>query len=167
MRLPDATVNLDGIAWGPDGMAAFAGWDDVDPSRVGIYVGDPTDPASIRQITTTPVGGNAYPLAFSPDGSRIAFVAGLLAERRERACCSWSTSTVGTRRQVSPAGSEVNGEADYGSTASWSPDGQHVAFATADETGFGRSLYVADRDGSDVREVFSSSGGIDSTSWSP
>ena len=94
MELPNVTVNLEGFTWGPGGVVGFAGENDVDPSQDGIYVGDPTDPATIRQITTAPDGVIDYPLVFSPDGSRVAYLRGWTG--RTPHCSSWA-STDSTR----------------------------------------------------------------------
>ncbi len=48
-----------------------------------------------------------------------------------------------------------------GHDASWSPDGQHVAFAN------GRFLYIANADGSDVRRIVTGDGVVFWPRWSP
>ncbi len=166
MKLPNATVNLDGITWGPDGVGGFAGWDDADPSHDGIYIGDPTDPASIRQVTTTPAGGNAYPQLFSPDGSRVAYVRG---DTPSAANGTLLVVDVDGQHEVqlNPSGSEVSGEADWGWHVSWSPDGLRLAFTNVTHYGFGTTVFVADADGSDLTTVYQADDGVSQVSWSP
>lgn len=163
MELPTVTINLKGFTWGPGGVVGFAGGNDVDPSQDGIYVGDPTDPASIRQITSTPDGGIDYPLEFSPDGSRVAYL-------RD----DWPNTAllvVGVdgqhEVQLNPSGSEVDAEADVGWQASWSPDGLRVAFTNANSYGFGTTVFVADADGGNLTKIYQAVEGVSLVSWSP
>ena len=165
MLLPDPTLSLVAGAWDRDNVVAFAGSDDTDPSRIGIYVGDPANPGSIRQLTRNP-GGNAVPVAFSPDGSRLAYIRGATPDAVVGDL--FTVDLDGTHeRQVSPAGSVVDNRADGGLTATWSPDGRRVGFVATLPHGYLPKVYVVDADGGNLAELFHSGGPIWGAHWSP
>jgi TolB protein len=155
--LPDGWRGLQ-PAWSPDGQAiAFAG-------------GAPGQPGFLNLWTVSPSGGEPRLLgvnssgeepAWSPDGAWLAFratrpppppfAAGLPEVFIMRAD--------GTERR--PLISDMSPlESSYAAT--WSPDGQRLAFVRYGETG---TLYVANADGSDDRIVSLSVSGVSGLSW--
>jgi Tol biopolymer transport system component len=91
------------------------------------------------------------PLAWSPDGKKIAFT------RRTRAIYVVNADGSGQRRLRSNSQGPV-----------WSPDGRKIAFtARGPGKGNGGDLYVMNADGSDERNLTRTPGTDDRPAWSP
>jgi TolB protein len=119
--LPSDTLNLAPGMWSPDGTRiALEGWDVADPSRNGVYTVT-VDGGDLVRVTTAPGGRRDIPLAYAPDGSRILFFRGA-----DQALYVAGTDGKGVV-ELSPPGAAVT--TNFGSPASWSPDGRMVAFA--------------------------------------
>lgn len=159
--ITDGEVDAMSPAVSPDGSTiAFVRVDDVDPPSTrheGVYVmgADGTDVKEILR-TGEPMPVSVRGLAWSPDGSRIAFVRGVDEAMNEL----WLMNADGSdaRRLIDePVGS-----------FSWSPDGSRIAFAgtSLGDDRYRSDLFVMNADGSDARRL--TDDGISWTpSWSP
>lgn len=145
--------------WSPDGRrvafaTAFAG--SPGPLRIADLR------ATTVTLTDVPGTEGAVDPGWSPAGDRIAFV---------RSSEVAPEQTVGV---VRPDGSGLRdiGVADLTGSPVWAPDGTRVAFAAA-PTGQPYGLYTADREGSDLRRIAHTFGGmvtldeITELAWSP
>jgi len=125
-----AAAGIGALFWSPDGTRLLA-WRDMLYGD-GLYL-LAANGAGVRQLTSAPAG--ARPVGWSPDGRYVAY------------------STLGQP----PEGGLVDVEADarvaLGSTyrVAWSPDGSQLAYVT--QTGEWLSLWLADGDGSNPRQV--------------
>ena len=164
MPLPDKTIILAPGLWLDAKEVTFTGWDDSDPSRNGMYVGDPGQPATLRRVTSSP-GLQDQVVAVSADGTRIAFVR---AAAGAELGPLFTVNADGTNvKQVSPAEALVSPAGGWGgSSATWSPDGSKLTFA-ATVGGCACAVYVVDVDGGNPRKVFASQGLIFGAHWSP
>jgi len=135
-----SAAGFDFLSWSPDGARLLA-------RRSTIYGGGlyllEADGAGVRRLTSVPEG--AWPIGWSPDGSRVAY----------------STSA------RSPEGGLVDVEADEsvvlnGSSFAWSPDGSQLAYVTMSEY-TPPLVWLAEGDGSNPRQV----GEGYSMAWSP
>ena len=155
--------------WGPEeSWIAYSSASDVYVEEVGG-----SGARSIANIGE--LGANSYiiglPLAWSPDGQRIAFVVGV--DDRSGSGNQRDLYTVGVD------GSGLKKIAENAGAPAWSPDGSRIAFAkressTRDDSV--KSLNTIATDGSDLREIISfPRGRIDwsafsrfsDASWSP
>jgi Tol biopolymer transport system component len=145
VRLTHDSVMEYAPTWSPDGSRiAFIGWDLASggepPSPVRLYVAN-ADGSDAKALGPENVDGPAW----SPDGSEIAFV------DTERGAIMAIHPDGTSERRIIDAARLVGGvHLVYGAT--WSSDGTEIAFmAGPDSTG--THIYVASRDGSDVRQV--------------
>jgi Tol biopolymer transport system component len=162
-RLTDG-ANDDWPSWSPDGtMIAFsgsaagtdgceAGADTLCPTDISVMRGDGTD---VRRLTDDPAP--EYQPAWSPDGTRIAFVRAVDVSSNEYALEVMDADGTNVRQltaDLSP------------SHPSWSPDGRRIAFAGYVGTAGG--VYVMNDDGSDQRLVAPERGSFtEGPAWSP
>ena len=125
-------------------MIATEVWSDTDPTRDGINIA----PVGQGRDWATQVTGphRDTPVAFSTDGSELLCVR--LGTDRSGTLMIASVSatkgvvTVGTPRLVSRAGALVFADGCFGPGASWSPDGNRIAFAATDATGSTAAMSV-------------------------
>lgn len=148
-------------AWSPDGQAvAFAGAPPEEPGYLNLWTVSPSG-GEPRLLSVVRSHSHEEEPAWSPDGAWLAFratrpppppfAAGLPEVFIMRAD--------GTERR--PLISDMSPlESSYAAT--WSPDGQSLAFVRYGETG---TLYVANADGSDDRIVSLSVSGVSGLSW--
>jgi Tol biopolymer transport system component len=117
--------------WSPDGTRYLAGgWDDSDPSRVGLYALGSIDGDRLVRLTEPGAPPTDYPVGYSPDGSKVLFI-------REKEPYDHSgpmnVFVVGKDGsglvRLNPPGttSSLDGQ-------SWSPDGEQVAFVASKGT---------------------------------
>ena len=160
--LPDGTMNLGPGAWSPDGTRiAFQGWDNTDPSRAGIYIGDSSDGGHLVRVTTNTEDGADFPGDFSPDGTQLVFL-------RERPL----EQSVGQLFVVNVDGTDLHPitplDLPVGTAARWSPDGTRILFEDARDQPQGY-LRTVDPDGSHLETLFADPEGrfAIAPAWSP
>src|SRR5262249_60750187 len=107
------------------------GFDDVDPSKNGVYTFRSADGGGLVRVTASPGGRHDIPIAFSPDGTRIMFVRGVSPGGDVEGDMNlFVVNTDGTGLvRLNPPGT-ATGLIDTPilSAQSWSPDGARVAF---------------------------------------
>jgi Tol biopolymer transport system component len=127
------------IAMSPDGSKLIISMRDSDGDHAYLTDVDGSEPLRLDTGCRLPCveawpGWSFEPgLAFSPDGSRLAFVRGLSDERSVIAIMDMATSTV----------VELDSTAGAFGPPSWSPDGAHLVFGQ----------FVVDADGSNLHQV--------------
>lgn len=169
--LPAGTLNLGPGAWFADGRIAFEGWDDKDPSRNGIYLGDATGANSAVRVTTSPDRMHDVPLSASPDGARLLFVrVGLdsAANTLDDGALFEVDVAGGAPRQLNAAGTTVSTQTFWGDPASWFADGGRVAFVAYKIGARGDAgLDVVNVDGTGLRQIAPSADPYSGAHWSP
>jgi Tol biopolymer transport system component len=116
---PSPTVSLRCLAWSPDALRLICqGVDSARANSAGLYSVRVSDGAGLQRVTTYTGGGNDVPGAFSPDGSRIAFV-------RQ----TYMVVSLGQLWVCDVDGSNARKITDTltGYDVSWSPDGRWIA----------------------------------------
>lgn len=147
-----------GAAWSPDGQQiAFSRGKNNGPVVPGspateLYIVD-AEGAGMRQLTHN--GRNNYLPAWSPDGSRIAYISGR---------AGWNTHEVFVINADGSGDTNLtnNDVQEYGAT--WSPDGSRIAFGT--KLGGDIQIYTMNPDGTDQRPLPTPAAGM-APSWSP
>jgi hypothetical protein len=171
VRLTDG-VNDSWASWSPDGTKILFSSTRYDPSIARCTPGDPyefgcptdiyvmgADGSNVTRLTDDPLP--EFMQAWSPDGSRIAFV-------READPDPAAFAGIYT---MNPDGSDVrrvsssDGGSDFG--PSWSPDGTQVVFAAIRNEDWG--IWVVDADGSNEHMILGGTGAgyVDNPVWSP
>lgn len=167
LPLPDKVRSLGPGAWSPDGSdIAFEGWTYPTTGEAGIFIGSATDASGLRQVTSRPGPGTDVPWAFSPDGKHLLFVRRSTDETAEGDLYVVATDGTGLRK-LNPAGIVVSQA--FGSPASWSPDGQRIAFAglgSAQLQARPSAVYVAPLNGGAAKAI-ARGAWITSARWSP
>lgn len=125
------------------------------------------DSGNVRQLTDRPA--DSYPTEFSPDNRWILMMSNMAGKGGRAQSNLWRVASEGgTPEQVTAYESPVS-LFGFG-TATWSPDGRHIAYA-ANETDDPRNqdVYLCGADGSDARRVYRGrSGSRDSVAaWHP
>jgi Tol biopolymer transport system component len=154
----DATLNMDGGVFSPDGRwLAVEAWDDTDRSRNGLYLRRTSDGGGLTRVTANPYGDPDMQGDFSPDGGRIVFTRSSPDHRGGRAVFVVNVDGTG-EHQLTPWG--MSGCCG----ASWSPDGRWIAF---DARG---NLYLIHPDGTGLKQIVLHPGGRHwafEPAWSP
>jgi CubicO group peptidase (beta-lactamase class C family)/sugar lactone lactonase YvrE len=158
LLLDDPEFQLWGPAWSPDGGAiAFSRAIPVvvspgsNPSP--LYISG-ADGKNLRQLTDN--GRNNYLAAWSPDGSRIAYISGGQGGIDSHEIYVINADGAGDTRLTD------NDAQEYG--VSWSPDGSKLAFGTKREGEW--RIYTMNPDGSDAQPLPTPADG-NSPTWSP
>lgn len=163
------TLNLVGGFGSADGKrVAFFGWDDTDPTRIGIWAAN-VDLTDLHHVTGVPEGVMGIdPIGMSADGSHIYFHGDLGTNTDnpfQHAGNVYVIASDGTGlRQLNPVGTktETTGEA-------LAADGRRLAF-TAWQAGSGdkgNALFVVDGPGGDAEQVTAWTVGLWGASWAP
>ena len=122
---PDPALEIHcGFAWSPDGKRLpCESYGVDDPKRNGIYTIRASDGKDLTRITENP-GGDDFPLAYSPDGSRL-LLARADPSRDEAANQALFVAPLngGQPQRITPWGYTDD-------LASWSPDGLTIVFET-------------------------------------
>ena len=140
-------------AWSPDGerIAFHAQLPQWSIQTATIHGAD------VKQVALSdPRGGNP---SWSPDGSEIAFVGDINSARRIRIVTLDSRDV----RTFLP------NESSWMYSPAWSPEGDRLAFSWY-KWGVGvdkQALFVANRDGGNLKQIGKSAPGTHSPSWSP
>jgi Tol biopolymer transport system component len=162
--------------WSPDGARiAFHGWvrgSDGDNGQ-GLYVINRD--GSDHTLLLGPVAGiGTFDPAWSPDGSRIAYIGST-----DRRTCAGASKTVGCTddwrlhlmvlaldgsepRELHPAGSCFC--LMFGPSLTWSPDGRSIAMDGPGGDGVSSGLVVMDANGTGVRQLLEDAG---MPAWQP
>ena len=167
--ITDGVGHIGSPSSSPDGQRiAFLSVDDIHTVA--------TDGSDLPSITSArgeiPVLANVgvwspdMHLSWSRDGRRIGFVGSFHEDGVGRRPANYTLAL---------DGSDLKKIREAGSTPSWSPNGNRVAFSEAawdddDRVSYAARLYTADRDGSDPREVVSLPKGVlwdRLVAWSP
>lgn len=171
LSIPDPTLQLGYGAWSPDGThLALDGWDDTDEARDGIYVRSASGGRRLVRVTDPGVRHD-FPVAYSPDGSRLLFFRTVGSGKRDPAPMDlFVVKTDGSHLvRLNPPGTTSGLSVDPTiASASWSPDGKRVAFAASSGSFWDdqRALFVADADGHGVRRITPWSWTLNAQ-WSP
>jgi Tol biopolymer transport system component len=146
----------DGFTWSPDGTRiAFTspvGTDGPGGSKSSsLYVVDTSDGRLTKLTGPNATGGAFPPIAWSPDGSRIAFA------RSRGPLRSSTNSLVVMNADGTDEALLVQVElADLGPLA-WSPDGSRIAFMRSNTAGANEDraggMWVVNSDGTDLQQI--------------
>ena len=156
VRLVSSPADESGIAWSPDGsrIAFVSGAELMSARNAEIYVVDLATlapGAAPARLTSNQAGD--YSPAWSPDGSRIAFV----SERDGNA-------DIYVMNADGSAPTRLTSNAWRDTRPAWSPDGSRIAFVSGDER---TDIYVIDADGSGQVKLTDSFATDQDPAWSP
>jgi dipeptidyl aminopeptidase/acylaminoacyl peptidase len=174
LHVPDPTLLLtDPWAFSPDGATIAGeggnGADNAGPQE-GIYTFRLPLGAGLARVDASP-GLREFPIAFSPDGSKILFVRQLQhGQPFDGPETLFVVKTDGTGLvQLNPPGT-TSGLIDGPliSTATWSPDGREVAFIAAEGSFWtsDRAVFVVESSGANPRRI-TPWGNTYGAMWSP
>jgi Tol biopolymer transport system component len=174
LPIPDPTLQIGYGSWSPDGSRiASEAWDEGDPGRIGIYLRRSSDGGGLIRLTNAG-SRRDYPIpppAFSSDGSKVLFFRPhAKGETGDSAPLDLFVVDAGGGGllRLTPRGM-TSSFIWAGSTVSWSPDGNEVAFVASQGSFWEnrlRSVYVVEADGSGLRRI-GPQGDIYDASWSP
>jgi hypothetical protein len=127
-------LNLLPGAWSKEFAIAFRGSSAADPSKTGIYLSVANGGGLIRgnlvRLTSNSGTDADMPAAFSPDGTRLLFVRATPGSEDTGDLYVINVDGTGLRK-LSPEDVGVSVSEVFGPGASWSSDGDRVAFAAA------------------------------------
>jgi Tol biopolymer transport system component len=151
-RLPvvDPTLNLIPQAWSPDGKRiAFAGWDDSDSSRTGVYTARAADGKGLQRVTARPGPLLDVPLDYSPDGKWLVIYRSVGVDPDPQVGGSlWVVRTNGSGlHQIADASARPD------AWARWSKTGDRILFANERLAPVG-AIWTVRSDGSRLHRVF-------------
>ncbi len=158
----DTRIPIDGLpddvfhpTWSPDGSRIAFDTRSADPSSEeggnrDVYAVD-ADGSNLTRLTTE--DGWDYQPAWSPDGSRIAFVRSRPTED------IWVMEADGTGQR------RLTHDASFDLTPTWSPDGSQLAFVS-NRSG-SPEIYTMDADGTNVTRLTHDDAYEGSPAWSP
>jgi hypothetical protein len=173
LQIPDPTLWLAGDAWSPDGTRVASEGIDDDPSRAGVYTRRVSDGLDLVRLTD-PAELHDWPIAFSPDGSKMLFLRSVPNGGVDDDMNLFVVNTDGTGLvRLNPPGT-TSGFIDTPvvTTASWSPDSMQVAFLAAEGSFHAegrttaRSVFVVDANGHDPHQI-TPPVSLWSAQWSP
>jgi Tol biopolymer transport system component len=151
LKIADPTLQVGVGGWSPDGTRFLAdGWDDTDPSCGGLYTLRSSAGGGLVRLTE-PGDPHDYPVAYSPDGSRVLFI---------REVKPYDHSGPMNVFVVRKDGSDLVRLNPPGTTSglggqSWSPDGRQVAFVASKGSFWQdpRAVFAVDADGTTARRI--------------
>jgi Tol biopolymer transport system component len=156
VRLSSSPTDESGIAWSPDGsrLAFVSGAELMSARNAEIYVVDleALGPGAAPARLTNNQAGDYSP-AWSPDGSRIAFV----SERDGNA-------DIYVMNADGSAPTRLTSNAWRDSRPVWSPDGARIAYVSGDER---TDIYLIDADGSGQLKLTDNFATDQDPVWSP
>jgi dipeptidyl aminopeptidase/acylaminoacyl peptidase len=133
-----------------------------------------SDPLSVEDALKVTVFAEFSGVAFSPDGTRLAYVTRDAQERLDpetslRTGVNWNT--VGAQVSVlnlrSGETSEITGGRGNNWLPSWSPDGRYLAFVSDRDGSEAAKPWVWDAKGNGLRKISDSSVRADRLEWTP
>ena len=151
-RIMESDSLISEPVWSPEGQhLAFLTTED---KMLTLYIVD-ADGSNLQQVVATPVpqGGGSPTLIWSPDGQHIAFMKfdDFVLEETSLPGIHF-VAIVGSNglgfRRITESDSPT-------SEPVWSPDGRRLAFLMAEDNSV--ALYIADKDGSNLRRVIATS----------
>ena len=157
--MEDEIDGLNCSGWSPDGALLVCSMDGEDLTAYGIYT-IRTDGTGLARVTESPYhyeegsaggcGGGENRGAFSPDGTRIAFVQQRCGEganpSRDETAAIWVVGLGGAeKREIVPHG---GAKSHPGSQISWSAVRDEIVFGSQDG-----DLFMVRPDGSDLRKI--------------
>jgi Tol biopolymer transport system component len=160
LPIPDPTLQLGYGRWSPDGdRIVVEAWDDSDASRDGVYARRSSDGDYLRRLTD-PGNRHDFPVGYSPDGSSVLFFRTKVASPDDESpmdLMSVDIDGTGVVRLNPPGTSSGLSSNPIIASASWSPDGGHVAFVASKgpfwEDSRHRAVFVAKADGTNARRI--------------
>jgi Tol biopolymer transport system component len=145
------------MTWGPDSKIAFDGLQltcdhlgsclSTDRSEIWTMR---ADGSGLKRVTRV---GHAEKPKWSPDGSRLLFVARSTGTNTSEL---WVANADGSEPEPVPGSSEVI-------AADWSPDGQRIAMVKPGEAEGTLQLWIVDADGGSERTVGTPVTGLEAT----
>ena len=196
LEIPDKSLNLVCTVWSPDdSRIACEGWDDMDPSRSGIYTIRASDGGDLQRLTETPEGAVDLPGDYSPDGTHLIFKrAGdeqsgplLTLDLKDGSLKQFSRTEVEDPGRFSPDGKSVlssdgtrviimdlkgqpvryiEKDGSHLFGPVWSPDGDWIAFSGG-AAGPSADIFISRPDGSDQRQITSTDANEITVEWGP
>jgi Tol biopolymer transport system component/polyisoprenoid-binding protein YceI len=156
VRLTSSPADESGVAWAPDGskIAFVSGAELMSARNAEIYVVDLealAPGAAPARLTNNQTGD--YSPAWSPDGSKIAFVS-----ERDRNADIYVMNADGS------APTRLTRNAWRDTRPVWSPDGARIAFVSGDER---TDIYVINADGLGQVQLTDSFASDQDPAWSP
>ena len=150
------------------------------PSRAGLIRTLPSTastfvrrvgPRAATRLTRPPKGTQDLPLSASPDGSRLLFVQFAVdasGNGSDDGILYVVVISGGSPRRLSPAGTVVSAQTFWGDAATWSPDGQRVAFVSfAPGARLDARVDVIGVDGAGWHEIAPAADPYTGAHWSP
>ena len=167
---------LDDIRWSPDGRYVSARVFDLDEPKVSIGINTMdilTTPATNARINLDiPLNGGVFEYAWSPDSSRIAYLADLFVNNDFEDL--YSVRPDGNDHvQLNPRLVQSQPLVQSGNVVrfEWSPNGSFIAYRASQDTNDVNELYTVSPDGSENTKVNGAlipDGAVDNTFvWSP
>ena len=160
-------------AWSPDGtklaFTRYVGPERSRPTSAEIHVVN-ADGSGERSLTRTAAAWETTP-AWSPDGTRIAFV---ITPNSTRSSCEHGTNIVGSRIYAMAVDGSNRTNLSHDApvcdgSPNWSPDGTKIAFSRMSLTGdANREIYVMNADGTGQVDLSNNKHEEDAEpAWSP
>jgi hypothetical protein len=164
------SLNNEPDAWSPNGQyIALDMWSDTDSTKTGLAIADRDFPLPWDWATSLQgPGGPDIPLAFSPDSTHLLF---MQSEQTDGLTDTGPVYVLNvsdlSARQISPPGIDVSANGLTQGPASYSPDGQTIAFAGTDALGKTSIYTIGQSVGSTLHTVVANTPGATSARFSP